>query len=173
MGPNRYPLYKQIVRTTNMIGLATSVARTRASRICASRSFELRLSLVCVRSLTSPPCVEDSGKGFVSFVICDYDPLIIFITPSIVRIVAAIRNVDGLASDVLPGVHKSPGQKLAIVFTCTKCETRLARQISHQGLLLNVKNVWVPFSLCFFSILQRHNFDSLHRLSGSIVHVHF
>ena len=33
----------------------------------------------------------------------------------------------------IPGIHKTGGRKLAIVFTCTKCETRAAKQFSEQS----------------------------------------
>jgi protein import protein ZIM17 len=33
----------------------------------------------------------------------------------------------------IPGVHKLPGRKLALVFTCTVCDTRSAKQISGQA----------------------------------------
>jgi len=33
----------------------------------------------------------------------------------------------------LPGMHKLPGRKLALVFTCTVCDTRSAKQISGQA----------------------------------------
>ena len=42
------------------------------------------------------------------------------------------RSVSKSTSGI-PGVHKSPGQKLAIVFTCTVCDTRSAKQISGQA----------------------------------------
>jgi hypothetical protein len=57
-------------------------------------------------------------------------------------------------SSQLPGIHKSEGRKLAIVFTCTVCETRSAKQISSQAYEEGVVLIKCPGCQVRFLILR-------------------
>lgn len=57
------------------------------------------------------------------------------VSPQDVKLVldaAAVMDDDGLGTDI-PGAKMGKGKKLAIVFTCTVCETRSAKQFTEQA----------------------------------------
>jgi protein import protein ZIM17 len=57
------------------------------------------------------------------------------VSPQDVKLVldaAAVMDDDGLGTDI-PGAKTGKGKKLAIVFTCTVCETRSAKQFTEQA----------------------------------------